>query len=183
MADTWDTPDPELVRIANSLQEGRVLDVGCGGGHDSIWLARNGWSVVAIDTSKHAVAKVCKLAEKDSLDITANRVDATTHTYSCEFDLVSICYMHLARAGLVQMLTRAVSALKNNGTLIVRCFESSIEEAPFDRSLLPSRASVVDTLSDLTLIQIADVADEFFPYMKKEMRLLTVVAKRSDGST
>lgn len=172
-----------LVTVTESLPVGRVLDVGCGGGHDSIWLAQQGWSVFAIDTSRHAVTTVRKLAAEASLDLTAERLDATSLTFSSEFDLVSICYIHFAQDDLEQMLSGAVSALKGGGTLLIRSFEAGIEEAPFDRKLLAARNVVVNALSAHMLIERANVADEYFPYMKKKMRLLTVIATRPEHSS
>ncbi|MDF1810230.1 MAG: class I SAM-dependent methyltransferase [Phycisphaerales bacterium] len=180
MTTAWDVPDPELVTVAEKLSAGRALDVGCGGGHDSIWLAQQGWSVDAIDMSKHSLATVRKLASQSSLDVTAQRIDATTMSFDAEFDLVSICYIHIPAEDRLQMLVRSAMALKPWGTLLVRCFEAGIEEAPFDRALLPSLEEVVDVISESMLIRKSVVAEEYFPYMKKDMLILTIVAVRKD---
>jgi 2-polyprenyl-3-methyl-5-hydroxy-6-metoxy-1,4-benzoquinol methylase len=175
---SWTTPDPVPVRVAGFLEPGQALDVGCGGGHDSLWLARNGWSVTAIDISRHAVATVRKLAREKGLDVSAKRVDVTALDAEGEYDLVSICYMHLPKGDRALMLGNAARSLRPGGTLLFRSFEAGIREAPFPRELLPRRSEVVRELSSLLVVQQADVADEFFPYMNKVMRLLTVVAKR-----
>ena len=65
--------------------------------------------------------------------------------------------------------------MKPGGALLFRSFEASIEEAPFDRNLLLSREDVLKELGSEITIHRADVADEYFAYLKKEMRLLTVV--------
>ena len=178
MTRSWMTPDSALVRVAGLLQPGRALDVGCGGGHDSVWLARKGWSVTAIDISRHSVATVRKLAGEQGLDIVARRLDVTALEADREYDLVSICYMHLAKGDRALMLGNAARALAPGGTLLFRSFEAGIEEAPFDRDLLPRRSEVTCELSPMLSIHQADVADEFFPYLNKTMRLLTIVAVR-----
>ena len=76
------------------------------------------------------------------------------------------------------MLTNAARALALGGTLLFRSFEASLEEAPFDRSLVPSRDAVLTELGDNVSIQEVRVADEYSAYMKKDMRLLTVRAIR-----
>ena len=181
MPESWTTPDDVLVTVAGTLTPGRALDVGCGGGHDSIWLARQGWSVTAIDTSRHAVSNVRKLANEAGLvELNAVKVDVTALDAEVQFDLVSICYMHLPPADRFKMLDCAKRAMGPCGTLLFRSFEATIDVAPFDRSLLPSREAVLAELGPDITIQRADVADEYFPYLKKEMRLLTVIATRAN---
>jgi 2-polyprenyl-3-methyl-5-hydroxy-6-metoxy-1,4-benzoquinol methylase len=152
--------------------------VGCGGGHDSVWLARNGWSVSAIDISRHSIAKVRKLAREQGLDIVAKRLDVTALAADREYALASICYVHLPKRDRVLMLGNVARSLAPGGTLLFRSFEASIREAPFDRELLPGRSEVIRELSPALSIHQADVADEFFPYLNKTMRLLTIVALR-----
>ncbi len=178
MPKAWTKPDDALVRIAGIIATGRALDVGCGGGHDAIWLAQQGWSVRAIDTSRHAVATVRRLATEKSLNITVAKDDVTALDAMDEFDLVSICYMHLPASARSKMLANASQAVKPGGTLLFRSFDASIGEAPFERSLLPSCNEVLEELGAGVAVQQADVADEFFPYMKKQMRLLTVIVTR-----
>lgn len=59
-------PPKELVRIIESglISGKRVLDVGCGVGNYSIYLARNGFSVTGIDKSPRAIS----IAKKHMLD-------------------------------------------------------------------------------------------------------------------
>ncbi len=75
-ADEWDAryseregskwsgrPNGRLRVEAAGLTPGRALDVGCGEGADAIWLARNGWKVVAIDISDVAIGRARAAAE------------------------------------------------------------------------------------------------------------------------
>jgi SAM-dependent methyltransferase len=75
-ADEWDAryceregarwsgrPNGRLRVEAAGLIPGRALDVGCGEGADAIWLARNGWTVTAIDISEVAVGRARAAAE------------------------------------------------------------------------------------------------------------------------
>ncbi len=68
--------------------------------------------------------------------------------------------------------------MKPGGTLLFRSFEATIDEARFDCGLLPSRQAVLAELAAGFTVQQGDVVDGFFPYMNKEMRLLTIVATR-----
>lgn len=61
----WDTgvPDPHLVEVASALRPGRALEIGCGTGTNAVWLATNGWSVVALDLAPRAIARARQRAE------------------------------------------------------------------------------------------------------------------------
>ena len=75
-ADQWDAryserdgamwsgrPNGRFLVEVGGLTPGRALDVGCGEGADAIWLARNGWTVTAIDVSEVAVGRAREAAE------------------------------------------------------------------------------------------------------------------------
>lgn len=49
----------------------KVLDLGCGEGRNALFLAEKGHFLVAIDSSKEGVKKLCALAQKKRLDIIA----------------------------------------------------------------------------------------------------------------
>ena len=183
MPDAWNEPDVGLVTLVSTRTPGRALDVGCAGGHDALWLARQGWAVTAIDTSRHAVSRVRSRAREAGLDVTALTQDVIELDAPGAFDLVSVCYMHLPAAARAGMLASASKALAPGGVLLFRSFDAGMDEAPFDRSLLPTRGAVLAELDDELTVQRADVADEFFPYMKKDMKLLTIIAVRAEEAS
>ena len=61
-ADVPDTRLMELVEGANPLPPGRALDLGCGTGRNTLYLARCGWSAVGIDMLDRAIDKARSLA-------------------------------------------------------------------------------------------------------------------------
>jgi SAM-dependent methyltransferase len=57
----WDSPDPdpnlvELVR-SGTVTQGRALEIGCGTGTNALWLAAQGFEVVALDLAPLAVER------------------------------------------------------------------------------------------------------------------------------
>jgi SAM-dependent methyltransferase len=51
-------PTPLLVETARNLTPGRALDVACGSGRNSVWLAEHGWKVTAVDRSPVTIPMV-----------------------------------------------------------------------------------------------------------------------------
>ncbi|MGW0247286.1 SAM-dependent methyltransferase [Nocardia goodfellowii] len=125
-ADRPPSTDPEpnhrLVQFISSITPGHALDLGCGGGGDALWLARQGWRVTAIDISAVAVERLTGLAHSHGLTdrLIAQRHDLRESFPSGEFDLVSAHYLHtpfdLDRS---TVLRAAAHSLRPGGRLLV----------------------------------------------------------------
>lgn len=116
------TPDPWLVRILPLLPVGETLDVACGRGRNSLYLAERGHRVTAVDHSKEGLLQLRAAAEERGLAITTQRLDleaapALPHT---AFDLV-IDFFYLHRP----LFPVLMACLRPGGTLVVRTFSSA----------------------------------------------------------
>jgi SAM-dependent methyltransferase len=65
-ADVADRRLVELVEGPQPLPPGRALDLGCGGGRNTLYLARHGWDVVGIDLSRPGIDKARSRAVGDA---------------------------------------------------------------------------------------------------------------------
>ncbi|MEU0554460.1 class I SAM-dependent methyltransferase [Dactylosporangium sp. NPDC006015] len=110
--------NPLLVETAGERTPGTALDLGCGAGGDTFWLARHGWRVTAVDVSGTAVERI--RARAGDLDVTAERHDLATSFPGGTFDLISAQYLQtplpLDRA---RVLRTAAAALRPGGLLLV----------------------------------------------------------------
>jgi SAM-dependent methyltransferase len=62
----WDDelPPPEVIEMADQMPAGRMLDLGCGYGRSSIYLARRGWVADGVDFIPLAIAGALARAEQ-----------------------------------------------------------------------------------------------------------------------
>jgi SAM-dependent methyltransferase len=115
-------PNAALVRETSGLAPGRALDLGCGEGADAIWLARQGWQVVAADVSQVALDRAAAHAGQARV---ADRVDWQRHDLARSFpdgafDLVSAQFLHsMADLPRDAVLRSAAAAVVPGGVLLV----------------------------------------------------------------
>jgi uncharacterized protein (DUF302 family)/SAM-dependent methyltransferase len=114
--------NPQLEAEVSSLSPGRALDVGCGEGADTVWLAGRGWSVTALDFAVAALEKTAMHAAEAGVGdrITTRAVDIRDWQPGQErWDLISSQFMHLPAGGMVQLTRRLGSAVAPGGTLLI----------------------------------------------------------------
>ncbi len=115
-------PNAVLVDLVEALTPGRVLDLGCGGGGDALWLAQRGWTVLTIDVSSTALARVTDRAEGAGLSerVRTERHDLTATFPDGSFDLVSAQYLlSPVEFDRPPVFARAAAAVAAGGMLLI----------------------------------------------------------------
>jgi 2-polyprenyl-3-methyl-5-hydroxy-6-metoxy-1,4-benzoquinol methylase len=98
----------------------RVLDLGCGQGRNSIWLAEHGHRVTGVDVSDVAIAQARELARDAGVDVEFLARDLTEWVAPAgEYDLVVLSYLHLPEAMRRAVHASAVRALAPGGRLFL----------------------------------------------------------------
>lgn len=117
-------PNTQLVAEVSGLTPGRVLDVGCGEGGDSIWLARQGWQVTAADFSANGLARgrahAVEALGADAVTIDWRQTDLRKDALEVgAFDLVSAQFMQQPTAERIALFAKLAAAVAPGGTLLI----------------------------------------------------------------
>ncbi|SES31510.1 methyltransferase domain-containing protein [Salipaludibacillus aurantiacus] len=70
-------PNPRLVKLAPYFTGGAAVDLACGLGANSVFLAKLNYKVLALDISDVAISHVKELADKEKLSIDVHTRDLT----------------------------------------------------------------------------------------------------------
>lgn len=130
-------PDSDLVRLADagSLPLGRALDAGAGPGHDAAFLAKRGWSVLAVDLSAEALklAERTVRAEGQQGRVTLKEADVLKLKEPAEsFALVVDrgCFHTLAPADRARYVSAMGRLLQPGGKVVLRTFSDQEPDGP-----------------------------------------------------
>src|SRR4051812_1360367 len=110
----WDTGEPssELQRVLgqNTIQPCRVLELGCGTGTNSVWLARQGFEATGIDVAPIAVKRAEERAQAAQVKVRFVVADVLNMPYPderFEFFFDRGCY-HAVRRDAPERYVQAV---------------------------------------------------------------------------
>lgn len=151
-------PNETFAREVAGLAPGCALDVGCGEGRNSLWLAEQGWQVTGIDFSAVAISKAQRLAEHRGVNVhwLAQDVSATPLP-SDSFDMVAVLFLHTDAVERRRWLGNVTQALKSGGTFVYIGHDpSNIEQGvggPQDPRFLPSAEELCEALVDFEVLR------------------------------
>jgi 2-polyprenyl-3-methyl-5-hydroxy-6-metoxy-1,4-benzoquinol methylase len=181
--DVIDTPvDKAMVQLAEERPPGRALDLGCGTGQNSIWLATRGWTVTGIDIVPKAIAVAQARAAEAGVDVDFRVADVTVFEPEHAYDLVLSTYA-LPRVGNGRdlALQMASDAVGPGGTLLICEFDASLADdgwmtredlASLDELTAALRGLVVDNAE--VMVTSHEHGDE-----KRQLAIAIVSASRS----
>ncbi|OLS25568.1 MAG: Glycine/sarcosine/dimethylglycine N-methyltransferase [Candidatus Heimdallarchaeota archaeon LC_2] len=118
-------PTEDLIRFvarnfykSTSRQDTKFLDLGCGAGASSWYLAREGFNVKGVDGSQSAIDKARKYLLKENLIAEFQVVDFvktpfTDHYFDCVIDIASI--QHNPKSLIPRIIDEVHRVLKPNG--------------------------------------------------------------------
>jgi len=100
-------PSDVVVDTLSTLSPGTAVDVACGTGRHSFWLAQHGWDVTGVDYSRAGLQLAEKEAARRQLPVTWQLADARLWSPARPVDLVLMAFVHLP--GAVEQAVRWVT--------------------------------------------------------------------------
>lgn len=110
-------PNPIVVRVLKYIKSGKTLDIGAGAGRDSIYLARNGFDVEALDFACTGVERMNAVAKSEQLALSAEIGDVSQFQFVTDYDLI-VCVLvlnHLSDVAARAVLERMKYRTKESG--------------------------------------------------------------------
>ncbi len=125
--------DKYLAMFLQEARKGRALDVGCGEGRHSLYLAQEGYLVDAIDISENAIQKLRSLAEEYGFSelISPRTGDLRTlDLLEGRYDLAVVSYVFpfLKRSDILTVLDKVKLSLKSGGCIYASAVTTDDEE-------------------------------------------------------
>ena len=160
----WDVgPNQFVERHLVDLEPDTAIDLAAGEGRNTVWLARQGWEVTAVDFSQVGLDKARRLATdhgvSDSVEIV--NADALTYRPPQTVNLVVIAYLQIPADEQRTTLEHAATWLRPGGTLLVVAHDRTNTEHGYGGPSDPDHCYDLDaTVAALTALDIdtAEVA-------------------------
>jgi cyclopropane fatty-acyl-phospholipid synthase-like methyltransferase len=120
-------PEKGLKRVLEYAEKGLALDIGAGEGRNSLFLAKNGFKVEAIDKVKEGLKKCKEYAKKYNLPIKTKVIDIRKfkfekEKYSLIFSVTSIDFLKFSE--IKRIIKKIKTALKKGGILYLVVFST-----------------------------------------------------------
>lgn len=172
-------PSQNLQDFIVHCKGSKALDLACGAGRNSIFLAECGFDVDALDIAEAAIKALDAEAQKKNLLSKINASQADLQTYEIKKDVYDIIVMtnFLDRT----VLTSAFNALKKNGILFVETYmvsdDNEKKESNSDNLLKPQELkSMLDDSWQILYYNEFENEDYEIYKMKKQVLVARLIA-------
>lgn len=165
-------PSQKLIGIINQIKGKKALEIACGAGRNSIYLAKNGFEVEALDISSVAIKSI---EEKNIENLIAKQMDLENFEPKINFYDLIVKTNYLDRA----IISNLSKALKKDGILLIETYmEHEENEKPPSNPLFLLKKGELKTFFDESF-KVIDY-DEYFneKYELFKMRKQSIIVKK-----
>lgn len=146
-------PEEFLTERRHVLHPGTVLDIACGDGRHSLFLARHGFSVTGIDFSEQGLLRLTTFADQAGLHVNTYHRDLDTEDVLADlglFDNIIVIHFKPQQSTFIEM----VDALSPNGILLMTSFNMRQHTyRNFPKAFCYTEAEYVNLTESLELIE------------------------------
>ncbi|EPF17904.1 Tellurite resistance protein TehB [Cedecea davisae] len=118
----------DVVNAATIVLPGKALDLGCGGGRNSLYLNQKGFDVTAWDKNPMSIANLNRIIETEGLsNIVTAEVNLNELTFDGEYDFIlsTVVMMFLERSTIPGLIANMQRCTKQGGyNLIVAAMDT-----------------------------------------------------------
>lgn len=115
----------KALKFLKTKQALKVLDLGCGQGKEAFFLAKKGFDITAVDSSKIAIKQIKEKTRNNKLPINAIYCDAANYKIkNSEYDIIAAMNVmqFLEKEEVVNLIKNIKTSLKNNGLIVLSAF-------------------------------------------------------------
>lgn len=113
-----------LEKYYSEVEPGKALDLGCGDGANSIFLAKQGFEVESIDIKEDYVENLKNLSKKEGLSLKVKKEDIREFGFDKEYDLIlavnSLQFMK--KSEREEVISKIKSSLNSNALVFISVF-------------------------------------------------------------
>ena len=179
-------PNQEVQDLCPSFKQNcSILEVGCGEGKNSLFLAEKGFKVHAVDISESAIQKVNRLSLERKLELTTQAQDLRTFVFNKSYDvIISYGTLHFVeKKDWKLFIEKAKENTKPGGYNIMQIFTNKVPASPDIASFAVGLANEEELFSLYkgweVLKTIAHVFDDEHPGVEKHKHASNkIVAKK-----
>ncbi len=146
-----------LLRFYHLAPKGKALDIACGTGENSIFLAKKGFEVHAFDISDVAVRKAQRKAKEEGVRVRFRVRPALRYTFRPETYSLVINFFFLER----KIFPKIERSLKRGGLLIFETFNEDhrLVRRDFNPEYLLGRGELLRAFSRLEVLYYCEIAN------------------------
>ena len=117
------TPNRFLEENVNQIPKGKVLSLAEGEGRNAIFLAKQGYSVTAVDASLVGLNKARKLAEENGVDVEFIQADLADYDLGeNRWDGIVSIFCPLPSSLRKRLYKKVIAGLKRNGVFLLEAY-------------------------------------------------------------